>query len=1448
MQKPARMGLRVGIAAAAMALIALFTANGCSSSSGLAPEGNTSSSSGPGTVVGGSCSPGQRGCACSEEGATAACGTVHSQSGNYVTCSMGYATCQNGAWGACAGNHLVTKSVPNLVLTTGGLRLQTTTYPKCTNVCDPNGCLSTQDDPGDVDAAGITAGLDGGITLIEASIEGSTNGCTGSTCNCIGLQCQIASCSGNISTTLTGTVYDPAGNVPLYGATVYIPINPGVALPAFGTGASCDTCGGSSLNALQATTTDASGNFTLSNVPTGQNIPVVVQMGKWRREILLKSTTSCTNNVVSNNCTTANAADCVFRLPKNHTDGWDPVALSYSKADMPQMAIVTGSADPFDCLLLKAGIDPAEVGDYTSTKRVHFYRADKGGGDSLDPAYGMNVAGSTLWNNLSGAAPNMMQYDVVLLPCQGGAYDAQGAGATNTPYQNLISYADLGGRVFATHFSYSWLEYPAGKNYVPAPDNWSSVADWSPTGAAMTGTIDTQDPLTGVVNTAFPKGGVYSTWLQNVGATATAPNLTIHEGRQDLNTVGTSVQPWMTANDHVYATHPNYTNLFTFNTPYGASSANVCGRVVYSDFHVSASALVSSGSCLTSGDCGFTATCNGASGSVQGTCSEPCGSSGDCPNSTYTCSGSVSGTCGQTTCTTNSNCGTGRACVGGVCQCTANSDCNGGACGGMTCTPIACTSSAQCGKGTCGGGTCGTLTCHSNAGCGLGTCGGTGHTGTCAAGTTCHTDANCGIGGTCGSGTSATAGTCSTGATACHKNADCDSNSCGSGTGSTAGTCSTSAAACHANSDCDSNSCGSGTGSSTGTCAYGGGAACHKNGDCDSNVCGSGTGAAAGSCSSSSQTCHAASQCDSGACSGGTCSYGTGHACHANTDCDNGNCGGGTKGTCSTGTSTPCHKAADCDSNVCGSGSGGSVKGSCSAGVCSSNGQCGTGGKCTGGKCVSGSCSADTSCGTSGGVCSNATCTASTAGGCTSDASCAASRVCNGATCGAGQTCSADTNCPSSGVCNGAKCTAKSCTADTACTVTGVCSGATCSTVAACTSDATCPNSHLCNGAKCSTASCAGDAACTKSALCNGAKCSTQSCAGDAACGVGHLCNGAKCSKSTCNVDTDCPSGTCSGATCTNPASCGSSADCGTGGKCSGATCNASSCASNADCGTGSICGGTCQPATCTQNSDCASGICSGGTCGCTANENCGGAQTCNGESNGTCQKSCTTNADCAPDLCVNGKCGGCTNSTQCHDNAFAASCNISSGTAGTCSVYKSGVFPEACRQGTLSSQEKALEFMFFDLTSCVTPDNLPPPVPITTFTGYLPATFTQDFVSSCPAKTLPVWREFDWQASIPASSSIVFSAQSGADTSHLLPATTPVSLATATQSTALPAYDVALIDTGSSATGAFNLASPKVASGNVLRVTITLKPTTDLLTAPTLLGWKVQYDCVPAE
>ncbi len=708
-------GVRRGalIAAAALIVLGLASMGACGTNEavhGLGPTGQRSSGTEPSA-----CGPGSPGCECPKDGATASCGRVESKSGNYVTCSVGYSTCTGGSWGPCIGNHLVTKSMPNVALSISGIHVLSQPIA-CTNVCDPKGCMATQGDPGDVDAAGFMLGDDGSVTLQDAALNLDAG--------CVGLTCDIASCGGTLTTTLSGTVYDPAGNNPLYNAYVYIPINPLDPLPPMGAGASCDTCGGAAgLAAVQVTQTDAAGNFTLTNVPTAPNLPVVVQMGKWRREVVLNTITSCQSNSIAGNCTTPDPADCVFRLPRNQTDGYDPVAGTYSKADLPQIAIVTGKSDPFDCLLLKAGIDPQEFGDYTSNARIHFYQADgPGGGDSLDPAYGMNVPGSQLWSNLNPDAP-MALYDAILLPCEGAAYDRQASG--QTPYQNLISYVDSGGRVFTTHFGYTWLQYPAGKNYVPAPDNWASLADWSPTGPAMTSTVDTQDPLTGVVNTGFPKGAVYSQWLQNSGATTAPAQLTIHQGRQDLETIGKGVQGWMTAQDTEYPAAPNYTNLFTFNTPLGAAANAQCGRVVYSDFHVSAGALVApTGQCLSDADCGFSATCQGATAGAVGQCNEPCGTSADCPHGSFACEGAATGTCDQAACARNSDCGTGRACVNKVCACTSNSDCNGGGCGAMTCSPVSCSSNAQCGKGTCGAGKCtvSTAPCHANKDCGLGTC------------------------------------------------------------------------------------------------------------------------------------------------------------------------------------------------------------------------------------------------------------------------------------------------------------------------------------------------------------------------------------------------------------------------------------------------------------------------------------------------------------------------------------------------------------------------------------------------------------------------------------------------------------------------------------------------------------------------------------------------------
>jgi hypothetical protein len=175
------------------------------------------------------------------------------------------------------------------------------------------------------------------------------------------------------------------------------------------------------------------------------------------------------------------------------------------------------------------------------------------------------------------------------------------------------------------------------------------------------------------------------------------------------------------------------------------------------------------------------------------------------------------------------------------------------------------------------------------------------------------------------------------------------------------------------------------------------------------------------------------------------------------------------------------------------------------------------------------------------------------------------------------------------------------------------------------------------------------------------------------------------------------------------------------------------------------------------------------------------------------------------------------------------------------------GWFPYACANQPMIAQEQALEFMFFDLTSCVAPDNAQPPGP----PPYKSATFTQDFTGTCPSGQSIAWREFDWQADVPSGTNIAFAAQSGPNSSGLLNAT-PVALATATTSTNLPTYDAVIIDTstGGTTTGTapFNKASPPIRSDTLLRVTITMNPDTNGTITPVLKSWKVQYDCTASQ
>ena len=152
---------------------------------------------------------------------------------------------------------------------------------------DGSGSSTYATDPGGDDGGGGTSsnGTSGGFGAAAGNSDAGPTGCTG-------LQCQQASCASGSETTVTGTVYAPNGTLPLYNVILYVPNS---TVEPLTQGITCDQCGAvASGEPIVTTLSNPDGTFKLTNVPVGANIPLVMQLGKWRRQITIPSVASCT--------------------------------------------------------------------------------------------------------------------------------------------------------------------------------------------------------------------------------------------------------------------------------------------------------------------------------------------------------------------------------------------------------------------------------------------------------------------------------------------------------------------------------------------------------------------------------------------------------------------------------------------------------------------------------------------------------------------------------------------------------------------------------------------------------------------------------------------------------------------------------------------------------------------------------------------------------------------------------------------------------------------------------------------------------------------------------------------------------------------------------------------------------------------------------------------------
>lgn len=378
---------------------------------------------------------------------------------------------------------------------------------------------------------------------------------------CTGLCLQQVQCGNGATTSLSGTVKDPAGKNPLYNILVYVPNAP---VQPMSSGASCDRCGSVSGDPLVTAITDAAGRFKLENVPVGDDIPLVVQVGKWRRRLTIPKVAQCVDTPL---------ADDVIRLPKNKQEG-----------DIPQIALTTGGADVMECLLRKVGLDDSEFTTNTGAGRVHFYQGSPSSNQTtrvFDAAHGGATfpSATAFWDS----AANLLKYDIVILSCEGATYPTT---KPTSSLKALYDYAGQGGRVFASHWHRYWFNTSAmigGNNQVvqpagPQPSPFETIGSWADRN-------DPPQPAYGTVDTSFPKGKAMFDWLGNVSA-LTGGKLEINEARHNIDNVSTNATSWISlANPN--ASNQNTVQYLSFNTPIPAADDQKCGRVVYSDLHVS---------------------------------------------------------------------------------------------------------------------------------------------------------------------------------------------------------------------------------------------------------------------------------------------------------------------------------------------------------------------------------------------------------------------------------------------------------------------------------------------------------------------------------------------------------------------------------------------------------------------------------------------------------------------------------------------------------------------------------------------------------------------------------------------------------------------------------------------------------------------------------------------
>jgi hypothetical protein len=450
------------------------------------------------------------------------------------------------------------------------------------------GCSAGEKPPGRAIGAGNSGGDSGqGGSIPVGGTGGAATGGTGAVitpnggtssggpCNDGSWACKIVDCAaeGLPKTTVTAKVYDPAGRVPLYNVAVYVPNS---AVAPITDGATCETCATPvSGNPVASALTKSNGEFMMEDVPVGVNVPLVIQIGKWRRQIQMTEVRQCENNVFDD--------PERFRLPRNQSEG-----------HIPKIAMSTGEADSLECLLRRIGVDAAEFTNPDGPGRINLFSDPCVASDCDDAISSYASSGAVipsaydaLWNSVD----NLRKYDIVFMSCTGS--QSAGRDKTTAHKQALKDYVDGGGRAFIEHFHHAWLrggaedpEIEDVRKYPMTP--FPPVATWAtPDNPDIGEDIGAETATNYSIDTTFPKGNDFADWLVNVGATPTRGTISLLDVKHPALSVLPVAQRWIYS-DTTPVAGISAVPFFSVNTPIeqAATPEMQCGRFVHTGIHV----------------------------------------------------------------------------------------------------------------------------------------------------------------------------------------------------------------------------------------------------------------------------------------------------------------------------------------------------------------------------------------------------------------------------------------------------------------------------------------------------------------------------------------------------------------------------------------------------------------------------------------------------------------------------------------------------------------------------------------------------------------------------------------------------------------------------------------------------------------------------------------------